>query len=85
MNRIVSILTAGIFLTFLHLQAEVSDAKLVSSVNSRITKIEPTRQERKIDEIGWVPTIKQALKLAKQSNRPIFFFTHDGDISTGRC
>jgi hypothetical protein len=88
-NRIVPFISAGILLTFLPLYAEdtktVGDGKLVSAVNSRIAKIEPSRQDRKIDEIGWVPTIREALKLAKQTNRPIFFFTHDGDISTGRC
>ena len=54
-------------------------------VAQRVKELQPTTQERKIDRIGWARTIMDARKLAKQHNRPVFLFTHDGRINTGRC
>lgn len=54
-------------------------------VASRIGELQPTSQERKIDRIGWARTILDAEKLAKAHDRPVFLFTHDGRINTGRC
>jgi hypothetical protein len=54
-------------------------------VASRVGELQPTQQERKIDRIGWSRTILDAEKLAKEHGRPVFLFTHDGRINTGRC
>jgi len=54
-------------------------------VDSRIAEIQPAAAERKFDTIAWVPSIKEALRLAKQHARPIMMFTYDGQIQTGRC
>ena len=54
-------------------------------VTSRVNELQPTSQERKIDRIGWSRTILDAEKLAREHNRPVFLFTHDGRINTGRC
>jgi hypothetical protein len=54
-------------------------------VASRVQELQPTPQERKIDQIGWARTIMAAEALAMQHNRPVFLFTHDGRINTGRC
>jgi len=54
-------------------------------VEGRIREIEPTAAERKFDSIAWVPSIKDALKMAKEHGRPIMMFTYDGQIQTGRC
>jgi hypothetical protein len=45
----------------------------------------PTELERRFDEIAWVPGIARAVALAEEHRRPIFFFTHDGRVSIGRC
>ena len=81
MRRIVPALLA---ITHLALAATPAD-KLVQRVQDRVRKLQPTREEKKIDEVGWAPTIVDALLLARQHNRPIFLFTHDGNIATGRC
>jgi len=54
-------------------------------VEKRVQELEPVARERRIDEIGWASDIRQAERLAAQHNRPVFLFTHDGHINTGRC
>ena len=54
-------------------------------VQSRAKQLEPTANERRIDEIGWARDIREAERLAKANQRPVFLFTHDGRINTGRC
>jgi hypothetical protein len=54
-------------------------------VAARVQELQPTPQERKIDQIGWARSILAAENLAKQNGRPVFLFTHDGRINTGRC
>lgn len=61
------------------------DDKLVTRVEKRVHDLQPTREERKLDLVGWAPDILVAEKLARTANRPIFLFTYDGSISTGRC
>ncbi|HLK56658.1 MAG TPA: hypothetical protein VKU00_08845 [Chthonomonadaceae bacterium] len=63
-------------------QAAAHDA---AWVEQRIQELQPTAQERRIDEIGWAKDILSAKQLAQKSNRPVFLFTHDGRIGTGRC
>jgi len=59
--------------------------KLANWVDRRIRQLQPTRDERRIDEIGWAKTILGAEQLAQDHKRPIFLFTYDGNIDTGRC
>ena len=54
-------------------------------VEQRVQQIQPKPEERRLDEIGWAKDIRDALALAKKHNRPVFLFTHDGRINTGRC
>ena len=54
-------------------------------VEQRVREMQPKADERRLDEIGWAKDIRDALHLAKQHNRPVFLFTHDGRINTGRC
>jgi hypothetical protein len=61
------------------------DDKLVTHVEKRVHDLQPTREERKLDLVGWAPDILLAEKLARTANRPIFLFTYDGSIGTGRC
>ena len=60
-------------------------ARDLAWVRERVQELEPTAKERRLDEIGWAGSIREAERLAKQNNRPVFLFTHDGRINTGRC
>src|SRR5262245_4685675 len=62
-----------------------SDDELTAWVAKRIQDWQPTREERRFDEIGWVTGIREALRLGKEHNRPVFLFTHDGHMAVGRC
>lgn len=57
----------------------------ISSIHQKAESCRATGDERKFDRIGWATRILDAEKLAHEHNRPIFLFTHDGRISTGRC
>lgn len=63
----------------------VSDSKLIDFVTKRVRGLQPSRAERRIDEIGWAPSLIAAKLLAATEKRPVFLFTHDGKVSTGRC
>ena len=60
-------------------------ARDFSWIDQRVQELQPTAKERRIDEIGWASDIRQARRLAGENNRPVFLFTHDGHINTGRC
>ena len=36
-------------------------------------------------KIPWVATMLQARKLSAREKKPVFLFSHDGNIETGRC
>jgi RNA polymerase sigma factor (sigma-70 family) len=63
----------------------VPGAELAAGVDQRVADWQPTPAERRIDEIGWAPSVAAALRLAKEHNRPVFLFVHEGFIATGRC
>ena len=63
----------------------LGDAEVARWVTKRIQDWQPTADERRFDDIGWVDTIGAALRLGKKHNRPVFLFTHDGRIAIGRC
>lgn len=54
-------------------------------IDDRIETLQPTAEERKIDQIGWAGSISEALTLAREHRRPVFLFTHDGRMARGRC
>ena len=66
-------------------QSWLPDDKLVSSVDKRVREIQPSRAERRYDEIGWAPNILAAEEAAKKSGRLVYLLTYDGNIDTGRC
>lgn len=65
--------------------AGANDKDVATWVNNRVQAIQPTSAEKRFDEIGWAGSIVQAEKLARQHNRPVFLFTFNGRIDTGRC
>jgi hypothetical protein len=66
-------------------EKRVADKDVATWVERRVQDWQPTAAERRFDEIGWVKDIREALRLAKEHNRPVFLFTHDGRIGIGRC
>ena len=54
-------------------------------VTKRVQLWQPVAAERRFDEIGWASDILAARRLAKEHNRPVFLFTHDGHMAVGRC
>jgi hypothetical protein len=57
----------------------------VAHIDQRIVDWQPTRAERRFDDIGWAPDLCTALKAGKAHQRPVFVFTHDGRMQFGRC
>lgn len=53
--------------------------------DQRVQQNLPSKEERRLDEIGWAPTVIEAQGLSAKSGRPMFVTTHDGDVARGRC
>jgi imidazoleglycerol phosphate synthase glutamine amidotransferase subunit HisH len=60
-------------------------ARDFSWIEQRVQELQPKAKEKRFDEIGWAKDILTAEKLAKENNRPVFLFTHDGRMNIGRC
>lgn len=73
------------FLTPAPAKSEVDEEKFIAWVQKRVQEAQPTRAERKFDQVGWAKDILDAERLAKIHNRPVFLFTHDGRVNWGRC
>ena len=58
---------------------------LPARVAQRVRELQPTPEERRLDQIGWARDLRDAERLAREHGRPVFLFTHDGRINTGRC
>jgi hypothetical protein len=63
----------------------IADVDVAAWVSLRVAQWQPTDEERRFDEIAWVKDIREALRLAKEYDRPVFLFTHDGHMAVGRC
>ena len=63
----------------------ISDAKVQSGVEKTVAERQPTAEDKRFDEIGWVTDIRTAMRLGRENNRPIFLYTGDGHVNTGRC
>jgi hypothetical protein len=63
----------------------VADADLARWVDQRVEERQPPAADKRFDEIGWAHDIRTALALAKEHDRPVFLFTHDGQMNLGRC
>ncbi len=81
---ILGLLLGGVFATSCSL-GTTSDANVVRWVEKTVAERQPAREDKRFDEIGWVTDIRTAIKLGKEHNRPIFLYTGDGRINTGRC
>jgi hypothetical protein len=41
--------------------------------------------DRRWEQIPWVPTLTEALEQSKREKLPVFLFTMEGNIRSGRC
>lgn len=78
-------LLAAAFLTPAPAKSEGDEEKFIAWVQKRVQEAQPTKSERKFDQVGWAKDILDAERLAKIHNRPVFLFTHDGRVNWGRC
>ena len=60
-------------------------ADFASWIDQKVLDCAPKPEERRFDQTGWLTDIRSALSLAKEHNRPVFLFTHDGRMGLGRC
>jgi len=58
---------------------------LQARVDRSVADWQPTADEKRFDQIGWCTSLLEAEKLARQHQRPIFLFAHDGRMNVGRC
>jgi hypothetical protein len=84
-NKIIFALAASIAALNAGTAEPQPGARNLAWVEKRAQELEPAARERRIDEIGWASEIRQAERLAGENSRPVFLFTHDGHINTGRC
>jgi hypothetical protein len=81
-----SLLAATLLSPFLHAQQPQAKPEDVAAVVAqRVKDWQPRPEERRFDDIGWAASIREALKLAKEHDRPVFLFSHDGRMAVGRC
>jgi hypothetical protein len=54
-------------------------------IDDRIDTFQLSEAERAFERIGWAPDLREALRLAKQRDRPVYIFNFSGRIELGRC
>ena len=63
----------------------VPDDEVAAWVAKRVEERQPSARDRRFDKVGWARDLRTAIRLGKEHGRPIFLFTMDGRINTGRC
>jgi hypothetical protein len=66
-------------------EKSTSFVDLKDKIDRRVADWQPTAEEKRFDQIGWCTSLLEAEKLAREHQRPIFLFTHDGRMNVGRC
>jgi hypothetical protein len=73
-------LTAGLVLGLTAL-ARGDEVKAVRDAIERIKKSADNRWEK----IPWQPSLIEARKVSAKEKRPLFLFTMEGNVASGRC
>ncbi len=81
---VAGLLLGGVVVTSCSL-GTISDDRVVRWVEKTVAERQPAAEDKRFDEIAWVTDIRTAIELGKEYNRPIFLFTGNGRINTGRC
>ena len=61
-----------------------ADSRDAESIQKRIEAIKDS-DNNAWRKIPWVPSLLAARRDSEREKRPLFLFTHDGNIDTGRC
>jgi predicted small secreted protein len=85
MRLVIAVLLGGLVVTACATAGGMSDGSVVRWVGKTVAERQATAEDKHFDEIGWVTDIRTAIQLGKEYNRPIFLYTGDGRINTGRC
>lgn len=70
-----------ILLSVAALSADGRDAKWIQQRLEQIKKSDAVAWKT----IPWTATLTEARELSQTEKRPVFLFTHDGNLETGRC
>jgi hypothetical protein len=85
-GMLVAVVAAGICNPLAGADDKVpADHEVAAWVRQHVQDWQPTAADRPFDEIGWAKDIRTAERLARENNRPVFLFTHDGHMAVGRC
>lgn len=74
-------ITVGLLLGAVASRAALSPEQ----VKERVRDWQPKAEEKTFDQIAWADDIRHGLRVAKEHERPLFVFTHDGRMNLGRC
>jgi hypothetical protein len=85
LTRFRPVAAAGLLMVPALSAAPPADDQVRATVDARVTEWWPTADEKRFDQIGWAADIRTARKLAAEHDRPLFLFTMDGRVNTGRC
>lgn len=61
-----------------------SASEEVESIRKTIERIKNSA-DRRWEQIPWVPTLMEARKLSAKEKLPVFLFTQEGNLRSGRC
>jgi hypothetical protein len=78
---ILGALLTGLACGLVGVRAESEEVRRITRQLKQIKESEPTAWKR----IPWVASIREAQRLSAKEQCPVFLFSHDGNIETGRC
>jgi RNA polymerase sigma-70 factor (ECF subfamily) len=55
-----------------------------AEIDRRVLEWQPAPKERLFDRIGWVPDLRTARRLSRESGRPLLLLTQSGRVNLGR-
>jgi hypothetical protein len=84
-TRFAPAIAAGLLILPTLRAAPIADDQVRSKVDDPVTDWWPKPEEKRFDQIGWASDLRAARKLAADHDRPMFLFTMDGRVNTGRC
>jgi hypothetical protein len=53
-------------------------------IAKRVAEVKP-KQPLPATKVAWASSLPEARRLSEQERRPVFLFSFEGNLSTGRC
>ena len=86
MHRLFLVVIALLSFAMLEkVNAQVADDYVLQWVGKLAKELNEKFAVRPFEYIGWAKDLRTAQALAKEHDRPIFLFTLNGQMNTGRC